>query len=178
MRVDVLPSLNTVFGGVFNQSRLTAERDRATERERLFLLYAKQWWREVCVFHSYYLSLPLQFQSFPLCSNPVSPILALQCDEQRYHVCCSFLRSGPVITHDWSKYLGETRTVSHGLCAPPCNQSNQARSHFDFFQLIWIPFWSFICIIDWTALQHWVYSLLAQVVRSTALARLPDLYHS
>ena len=47
MRVDVLPTQDALFDHPYNIDDVAADRDRMLERERLFLVYAKQWWREV-----------------------------------------------------------------------------------------------------------------------------------
>ena len=45
-RVRVLPSPRKKLSSEVLKSQLTMEHDRKLERDRLFLMYSKQWWNE------------------------------------------------------------------------------------------------------------------------------------
>lgn len=44
--LQLIPPLNEVVGNDILAAQLDLEHSRSTERERLFLIYAKQWWKE------------------------------------------------------------------------------------------------------------------------------------
>ena len=44
--LQLIPPLNETVGNDILAAQLDLENSRSTERERLFLIYAKQWWKE------------------------------------------------------------------------------------------------------------------------------------
>lgn len=46
IRLEMYPQLNKTLSSEIISTQFTLERQKTAEKERLFLVYAKQWWRE------------------------------------------------------------------------------------------------------------------------------------
>ena len=46
VRLELIPKLNELVGEEVISAQVSLEKNRQAEKERLFLVYAKQWWKE------------------------------------------------------------------------------------------------------------------------------------
>ena len=46
VRLELIPKINDLVGEEVISAQISLEKNRQAEKERLFLVYAKQWWKE------------------------------------------------------------------------------------------------------------------------------------